>query len=97
MCAGHDLDDSALAAAIFTQQMIGLTKIDCHVDAAQRMNAAKPLMNVAQFEETIRAIGRSGHVEFLCHCFLICKLQTETALGSIAFSFSVEARYSDAA
>ncbi len=54
MCAGHDLDDRALAAAIFTQQVIGLAKIDCQINAAQRVNAAKPLMDVAQFEKTIR-------------------------------------------
>ena len=62
MRARHDLDDGALAAAVFPQEMIGLARLKRQVDAAQGMDAAEPFLDVPEFKE------RCGLLRGMCLC-----------------------------
>jgi len=51
LCAGDDLDQGALAAAVLAEQMVDLPGLDRQAHAPEGMDAGEPLVQPAQFQE----------------------------------------------
>ncbi len=58
LCAGEHLDERAFAGAVFTQEGQHFAGAQLEIDAAQRLDAGKRLVDPAHFQQ--RCIG-GGH------------------------------------